>query len=354
MKKIISLFLAMAMCVCMLAACGGSTAPATTAAPADTTAAPADATDAPAETEAPADQTGEGKTVEALFFSLEGEYFTILDTMLREGLEAKGYTYSSQSSNFNPVMQIEQIENAVAKGVDVIWVWAVDGRQISDACKAAVDAGVIVYSFVQDPGEGCATMVRGTDETICGTTLAEVAIEWADKEYGKDAPAGSIRTVFLANENSENQKIRCDTCEEVLKADPRFDIIERATTDGSTVNSQGLVENMYSKYGDTIDCFITSGGEDGLAVCAYLASESCIAADPMKVGNISVEISTEIADYMKNGLCDGVAVNGGNIMNNIATQCDEIDKLVKGEIEGGFSAVDIGKCFPENLAEYGY
>jgi len=43
-----------------------------------------------------------------------------------------------------------------------------------------------------------------------------------------------------------------------------------------------------------------------------------------------------------------------DIINNIATQVDEMDKLMKGEIEGGFSAVDIGRCTPDNLAEYGY
>lgn len=56
MKKIIALLLSLSLVVVMLAACGGSAAPATTAAPAETTAAPAggDATEAPAETDAPA------------------------------------------------------------------------------------------------------------------------------------------------------------------------------------------------------------------------------------------------------------------------------------------------------------
>jgi len=354
MKKIICIILIAALSVCMLAACsrGGSSA--------NTTAASENGQDTTASAgseqtlEQASEPSGEGKTVVGLFFSLEGEYFTLLDDMLRKGLEERGYKYESQSSNFNPVMQIEQIENAVAKKVDMIWIWSVDGRQVHDALKAAIDQGVLVYSFVQNPGDDAATMVRGTDETICGATLAAVTVEWADKEFGEDAEEGSIRTLLLACENSENQKIRSDVCEEKLKEDPRFDILERATTDGSTVNTQALVENMFSTYGDTIDCIVTSGGEDGLGVCAYLTSESCIVSDPEKIGNISVEISSEIADYMAKGIVDAVAVNGGNIINNIATQVDEMDKLMKGEIEGGFSAVDIGRCTPDNLAEYGY
>lgn len=344
-KKILGLVLAAVMCTGLFAACGGSEGEASSSAKSEA---------ASSTSEAAGGKSGEGKSVTALFFSLEGEYFTMLDGWLKEGLEAKGYTYESQSSNFDPVTQIEQIENAAAKKTTAIWVWAVDGRQVHDALKAAKDQGVVIYSFVQNPGDDAADMVRGTDETICGTTLAEMAIEWADKEYGKDAADGSIKTLFIANENSENQKTRCDTAYEVLSADKRFDIVERATSDGSTVNTQALIENLFAKHGDTINCVVSSGGEDALGVAAYLASESCIASDPVAVGNISVEINEELAAYMKDGLYDAAAVNGGNIYNNIATQVDELDKLINGQIEGGFSAVEIGRCTPENLAEYGY
>ena len=358
-KKILGIALATAMCAGMLAGCGGSNSSSSSSAKAESTTSSASSTKeeskaASTSEGSTAEASGEGKTVAGLFFSLEGEYFTLLDDMLRQGLEAKGYTYESQSSNFDAVTQIEQIENSAAKKVDAIWVWAVDGRQVHDALKAAKDQGIVIYSFVQNPGDDAATMVRGTDETICGTTLAEMAIEWADKEYGKDAPEGSIKTLFIANENSDNQKVRCDTALEVLSKDKRFDIIEKATSDGSTVNTQALTENMFSKYGDNIDCIVSSGGEDALGVAAYLASESCIASDPVAIGNISVEINEELAAYMKEGLYDAAAVNGGNIVNNIATQVEELDKLLKGEIEGGFSAVEIGRCTPENLAEYGY
>ena len=354
-KKILGIALATAMCAGLFAGCGGSDSGSSSSAKSESAAVSSakEESAAASTSEAPAEQSGEGKSVTALFFSLEGEYFTMLDGWLKEGMEAKGYKYESQSSNFDPVTQIEQIENAAAKKTTAIWVWAVDGRAVHDALKAAKDQGVIIYSFVQDPGEDAANMVRGTDETICGTVLGEMAIEWADKEH-PDAEAGSIKTIFIRNDNSDNQKVRCDTALSVLQEDKRFDILEVPTSDGSTVNSQSLTENMFTKYGGDIDCVVSSGGEDALGVAAYLASESCLAKDPVAVGNISVEVNTELADYMKQGLYDAAAVNGGNIYNNIATQVDELDKLINGQIEGGFSAVEIGRCTPDNLAEYGY
>ncbi len=46
-------------------------------------------------------------------FSLEGEYFTFLDDLLRTGLEDLGYAYESQSSNMDPVAQVEEIDKLI-------------------------------------------------------------------------------------------------------------------------------------------------------------------------------------------------------------------------------------------------
>lgn len=296
----------------------------------------------------------EGKKVSALFFSLEGEYFTMLDDMLKQGLEERGYTYESQSCNFDPVTQIEQIENATAGGATCIWIWAQDGKQVADACAKAREQGVLIYSFVQDPS-GNADVVRGTDEVTCGTAIAEMAQNWADETYGEDAEANSIKTVILGDESSENQKTRTDTIQKVLEEDGRFEIVDRVLAEGSTVECQTATENIYAKHGDTIDCIVTVGGEYALGVLAYLDSETSVVADPVSLGVFGAEMSEDLAAYMRDGLYDGSALNGGNIIDNIAVQVDEIDKLVNGDLESGtFSAVDIGQVTVDNLEEYGY
>ena len=298
--------------------------------------------------------SGEGKSISALFFSLEGEYFTQFDGWLKDGFEEKGYKYESQSCNFDPVTQIEQIENATAKGSTAIWLWAVDGKQVHDACKAAKEAGVIIYSFVQNPGDDAVTMSRGTDEKECGEVIAQLAIEWADKEYGEDAEAGSIDTIFIGNETSENMKTRYEAAIEGVKADDRFNILETVTTGSSTVEGQEATENMYAKYGDTIDAIITIDGATVLGVLAYIDSEACPEADPVRLGVFATEIDTELADYMRRGLYDGAGINGGNPYENVLEQIEELDQLINGQIEGGFSAVDIGMCTADNVEEYGY
>lgn len=293
----------------------------------------------------------EGKKITALFFSLEGEFFRAFDGLLKEGLETKGYTYESQSSNGDPVTMIEQIENAVAGGTDVIWLWAISGEAVSDACKAAKEAGVKVYAFVQDPGEESCDVFRGTDETECGVSIAELAIEWADKDM-QDVTDGSIKTIILGNTDSSQQKERFDAIQAKLSEDKRFEVLESVAIEASTVAAQTTIENMFSKYGQ-IDCVITPSGEMALGALAYTHSEAS-PVDPMTVAVFGTELNEEIASYINYGSLKGTIMNGGNVEENIAVQIDQIDKLVKGVEVDHFSSVEMGKVTVDNLKEYGY
>ncbi len=102
-KKILGIVLATAMCAGILAGCGGSDSSSASSAKSEaassvkeesTAAASSTKEESTAAASSAAEEatelTGEGKSVTALFFSLEGEYFTLLDGWLKEGLEAKG------------------------------------------------------------------------------------------------------------------------------------------------------------------------------------------------------------------------------------------------------------------------
>jgi ribose transport system substrate-binding protein len=371
-KKILSIALAASMCAAIFAGCGSNEESSKDSSPASevSTEDTSEKSEAPAEDssetsensssdtsegsgEAVDSTRGEGYSVTALFFSLEGEYFTFLDDLLRTGLEDLGYAYESQSSNMDPVAQIEQIENATAKGTDLIWVWALDGNAVTDACKKARENGVLVYAFAQILGDDAANISRSTDEVAVGNAVGELTVGWLDDNY-PDAEDGAVKTIFIQNRNNDALAERSDNSLAAIEKDPRIEVLESPIGDGTTVNAQEIVENMVAKYGDEIDLFVSTGGEAALGVCAYLDSESCIFEDPAAIGNVSVEINEELASYMKDGLYDAAAVSGGNIAENIATQVDEIDKLIHGEIEDGFSAVDTGMCTIDNLSEFGY
>ena len=209
--------------------------------------------------------------VTALFFSLEGEYFSVIDQCLRDDVTGYGYQYESQSSNSDALTMVEQIENAVANGTDCIWIWSLNGATVADALKSAKDQGVKVVSFVTDPGRDACDVYRGSDNLYSGECISQLAIEWADRVYGKDAAEGSINTVLVGSTAMTEMKERGEGMAQKIAEDKRFNVLEIVDTELSTVAAQQITENMFNKYGD-IDCFITTGGELALGVISYTTS----------------------------------------------------------------------------------
>jgi ABC-type sugar transport system substrate-binding protein len=357
MKKLVSLVLATVLTLSMVTGCSSTKTADTSASTTETkTQEATTTTDTTKTTDTKASDTastGETKKISALFFSLEGEFFKYFDGLLKENCTTLGYVYESQSSNGDALTMIQQIENSVANGSDLIFVWASSGAEVADACKAAREAGVKVMAFVQNPGEDSVDVFRGSDETMCGQAIAELAKTWADDQYGKDAQAGAIKTVLFGNTDSAEQKERFEAMEASLKEDARFNILEATGIEASTVKAQEATENMFSKYGQ-IDCILSTGGEMALGVIAYVTSDGSPVKDVTKFGIFGTEMNSELANYMKAGVLKGSVLNGGKQEDNTKAMAEIMDKLLKGEKVDSFSPVDMGKLTKDNLAEYGY
>ena len=118
MKKFLAMMLALAM-VLALAACGGSAAPAATEAPA----AEAPAAEAPA-AEAPA--AAEGKTVGVAMPTQSSERWINDGANMKKQLESLGYKVELQYAEDDVQMQVSQIENMIASGVDCLVIASID------------------------------------------------------------------------------------------------------------------------------------------------------------------------------------------------------------------------------------
>lgn len=171
MKKLLALALACVM-VFALAACGSNT---------DVPASDAPATDAP-NTDAPAaDDTAkgvEGMTV-AFIPKLTGNaFFEVANVGAQEYAANWGMTVDYIGSpNATVADQVTAINDAVAKGVDAICISTVDAAGVSDALKAAQEAGIVVTTWDSDAnGDDRALMVsQGTPEVL-GQMLVDLAV----------------------------------------------------------------------------------------------------------------------------------------------------------------------------------
>ena len=143
MKKLIALLLVLAMAL-TLAACGGETAPETTAAPAET-----EAAEAPAETEATeAAEAPAGDVKVSVFWYEESDvYLSSVRDALNKELDALGVTYDNQFAANDQAKQLDQIKTAIAGGSNLLVVNQVTSGAADTAEDILNAAGEIPVIF---------------------------------------------------------------------------------------------------------------------------------------------------------------------------------------------------------------
>lgn len=186
--------MAMAMASCMvlsLAACGGSSASATTAAATEaaTTAAAADAgTEAAAGTEAPAALDGE---ISVFYYTYGDTYISSVRAALDAALDAAGIAYQDYDSNNSQTTQTEQVTTAIAKGTSLLVVNLVDSGS-DDAAKNIIDQasaqGIPVVFFNRSVSEEAVSsydkcVFVGTDYEMAGHMQGEMVGDYLVENF---------------------------------------------------------------------------------------------------------------------------------------------------------------------------
>ena len=139
MKKFIAMMLALVMAL-SLVACGGAAAPAETEAPkADAPAAEAPAVEAPAEIE--------GKVVGVAMPTQSSERWINDGGNMKKQLEALGYEVVLQYAEDDVQMQVSQIENMIAQGVDCLVIASIDSVALTGVEAQAKEAGIPIIAY---------------------------------------------------------------------------------------------------------------------------------------------------------------------------------------------------------------
>lgn len=190
-KKIIAMFLVAAMAIGTLVGCGS--------------------TDAPANGSATGETAGNEELQVVLSLANSADYY--IGTMVGGAVEAAfieaGVTPQVVDGADDVNNQINQIQNAVTGGADIIYVFpAGDGETYADVLKAAREAGVTVIMSNNYGGEGVADAYVGQDEYQMGVMMAAMVSAWADATY-PDAGAGEVGVLALEAAFNQNAIKRC-------------------------------------------------------------------------------------------------------------------------------------------------
>ena len=144
MKKILAMILAGAMMLSMGACSNEAPAekpaetPAAPSAPAETPAAPA---------ETPAAPSAEGKVVGVAMPTQSSERWINDGANMKAQLEALGYEVELQYAEDDVQMQVSQIENMIASGVDCLVIASIDSVALTGVEAQAKEAGIPIIAY---------------------------------------------------------------------------------------------------------------------------------------------------------------------------------------------------------------
>lgn len=147
-KKVLGTLLSVAMVASMLVGCGGGSTSTETAAPAATDEAPAAEADAPAAAaeEVAATTSGGGKVGVAMP-TQSSERWINDGANMKAQLEALGYEVDLQYAEDDVQMQVSQIENMIASGVNCLVIASIDSSALVNVEAQAKDAGIPIIAY---------------------------------------------------------------------------------------------------------------------------------------------------------------------------------------------------------------
>lgn len=251
-RKVLALILSSAMCMAMLASCGGNDV---------------QVTDAPAPSQsqsqpngsAPAAQPTESTPVaEPAGFEWNGqkEVWSILPTTGAEGLvwindamgavmQAEGFTYVKKDAQGDPTAQVAFVEDAIAAGnVGALMIAAMSVDMLQDVVLEAIDAGIAIAMLGAEPTNYTVGGCVYTAYEITGMYAVQAAEDWAAKRL---AEGGNIPT------NADGKfEVACDVYTDIQDGVYRSNAIV-GTVDASETLARVSTTSSYgnSAYSDS-------------------------------------------------------------------------------------------------------
>lgn len=201
------------------------------------------------------DKTREELKVGVSFKTLQEERWVAELNVIQEVCEENGVECIYQVSENDAQKQVGQIENLVEQGIDILIFNSNEKEAVSNAAKAAHDAGVLVCYYEKPNGEVYCDICGGNDEYEIGTLITKAAADAGVS--GKAAfiygdPAGGTG-VYNFHDGMHDSLKECD-----------LEIVgEQWTTNWDPSTAMGYAENWISQYGEDLSAIFCMN--DGMA-----------------------------------------------------------------------------------------
>lgn len=295
-RKMLAVIMAIAVAASMTACSSGGSASDSSA---DDTAAEETAETATAEEET---DSGTGNSKGTILFSTKtitnNEFQRIMVEKCEEVVEAAGYTFELTLSGDELTVskQVENVENAINRGVDGIIVAPMDGSSLIPALEKAKEAGipVIIADSSLDEGNDDLFMSHvGSDNIAIGYEAGQQMA----KAIGEEGKVCVVRGAAGAM----GSELRSQGFEEAIAEYPNIEIVNQQLGNWLSDVAMQVTENMLTADPDMDGIFLCSDG----MLSGVISGVQNKGMDPSELCIISVDGNISALDAIKDGTCYG-------------------------------------------------
>lgn len=343
-RKLVSALLCTAMVATLLVGCGNAADE--TAAPAESTAeeaeAPAEEAEAPAEEEAEAETEAEAPAEGGRVFGytcMDGTnpFFVTLEAAIREEVESHGDTLVSMDPGNDSNTQIDQVEDMISRGVELMFVNPVDADGIIPALDMLQEAGIPMFGFDTQVGDmSYLTSYAGSDNYNAGYVCGE--------DLAKKCPEGGDILV-LDSPTMQSVTDRTNGFLDAIEASGvKFEIVGQQDAQGNQQVANEKATDLLTAHPDVVAIF---GGNDPTALGAYAAADAA-GVTPLIYG---VDGSPDVKALLKDTMLEGTGAQSPITIGK--TIAETAYKWLDGEEVEEFIPIETFLVTADNVDDYG-
>ena len=271
-------------------------------------------------------------------FPLLDQFLQNVANSIKERAEAAGAEVSVTSAEEKIEIQLNQIENFIASGVDALIVLPQDTATTAPITQRAKEAGIpLVYVNRRPQQLPTGVPYVGSDSLIAGRMEMEALAKLTDYK-------GNV-AILQGDATQEAAQLRTQGCKEIVAEHPEMKVVSEQT--GLWMRDKGLaITENWLQSGQQID--IICSNNDEMALGAIQAFTNAGKLDQVHIGG--VDATPDALGAMSAGKLDITVFQDAKGQGKAGV--DTAIRLVNGEEVPGVINVPYQLVTPENMAEF--
>lgn len=272
-----------------------------------------------------------------------------LTSSVKEQAEAEGLTAQIADGANSAMKQLEQMENFIAMGVKAIAVWPIDPNNLYDVIARAQKNGIKV--LVGGTDTGIYDVMMNMDQYNCGEQIAEMGIEWLEKTFTNGEP---LKVIIIKNTSTIDATNRSNGIIDKMTAWGKAEVVVAQGESMNAAEARSVIENMWQQNSDA-QLVLTYNADSALGVNEFLMGYPGL--DHSKLAIFSGDSSDPIMEIINMSPANdsvfrgtmsivGPAINGVQVDLPVATY-QAVRNLANGTYDWGPQITDtIQKTYP--------